>query len=214
MSTLRSALALATVLAAGLPMAAQAQSAAFESMRPAVSVNAGAFQFDLSGTGTAPMIAGRAELPLNRYLLAEGGLSVARPEQQFGGTTTFFVPEAQIQAQLPLADGRVAPYLGLGAGYAIDRRTSAFGGTRSDPTFSGATGVRYWVTDASACAPSSVYAGWAPASPARRPSGRSARRGACSSRIASPSIRGRAWLHREAAPFPLPSGAPSPPTLC
>ncbi len=148
MSTLRSALALATMLAAGLPITAQAQSAAFESMRPAVSVNAGAFQFDLSGTGTAPMIAGRAELPLNRYLLAEGGLSVARPEQQFGGTTTFFVPEAQIQAQLPLAEGRVAPYIGLGAGYAIDRRTSAFGGTRSDPTFSAATGVRYWVTDA------------------------------------------------------------------
>jgi hypothetical protein len=140
-------LALATVMAAGLPFAAQAQSAALQA-RPAVSLAAGAFQFDLSGTGTAPMVAGRAEFPLNQFFLAEGGLSVARPKQQFGGTTTFFVPEAQLQAQLPLAGGHVAPYLGVGAGYAIDRRTSAFGGTRSDPTFSGATGVRYWLTDA------------------------------------------------------------------
>jgi hypothetical protein len=141
-------LALASVLAAGLSVGADAQSASLESARrPAVSLAAGAFQFDLSGTGTAPMIAARGELPLNRFFLAEGGLVVARPEQQFGGTTTFFVPEAQIQAQAPLADGRVAPYLGVGAGYAIDRRSSAFGGTRSDPTFSAATGVRYWVTD-------------------------------------------------------------------
>ncbi|HKH92076.1 MAG TPA: hypothetical protein VKA54_09740 [Gemmatimonadaceae bacterium] len=46
-----------------------------------------------------------------------------------------------------MSGGRVAPYLGVGAGYAIDRRTSTYGGTRSDPTFSAATGVRYWVTD-------------------------------------------------------------------
>ena len=148
MSFLRSTLALATVVATGLPAAARAQSASLETaQRPAVSLAAGAFQFDLSGTGTAPMVAARAEWPLSRFFLAEGGLVVARPKQQFGGTTTFFVPEAQLQAQLPLAGGRVAPYLGVGAGYAIDRRTSAFGGTRSDPTFSAATGARYWVTD-------------------------------------------------------------------
>ena len=148
MSKLRATLVLAGLLATTLSVGAQAQSASLDlDRRPALSLAAGAFQFDLSGTGTAPMVAARAELPLNRYLLAEGGLVVARPKQQFGGTTTFFVPEAQIQAQAPLAGGRVAPYLGVGAGYAIDRRTSAFGGTRSDPTFSAATGVRYWLTD-------------------------------------------------------------------
>jgi hypothetical protein len=145
---MRSALALATLLAAGLPVAARSQSAAFESARPVVSVNAGAFQFDLSGTGTAPMIAGRAELPINRYFLAEGGLLVARPEQQFGAKSTFLAPEVQLQAQAPLADGRIAPYLGMGVGLAMDLRNSRFGGNRTDPTVSGATGVRYWLTEA------------------------------------------------------------------
>ena len=148
MSTFRSTLVLAGLLTVGLSVGAHAQSEPRElDRRPAVSLAAGVFQFDLSGTGTAPMVAARVELPLNRYFLAEGGLAVARPKQQFGGKTTFFVPEVQIQAQAPLAAGRVAPYLGVGAGYAIDRRTSTFGGTRSDPTFSAATGVRYWVTD-------------------------------------------------------------------
>jgi hypothetical protein len=148
MSRLRFALALATVLATGLPVAAQAQSAALESMRPAVSVNAGAFQFDLSGTGTAPMIAGRAELPVNRYFIAEAGLLAARPEQQFGAKSTFLAPELQLQLQAPLADGRIAPYLGAGAGLAMDLRNSRYGGNQTDPTISGATGVRYWLTDA------------------------------------------------------------------
>ena len=138
---------LAALVAAGVPAGARAQSVAESPAprRPAISVSAGAFQYDLSGTGTAPMVAVRAERPLARYALVEGGLTLARPEQQFGGTTTFLVPEAQLQAQLPL--GRVAPYLGVGAGAAFDRRGDGFGGTRSDLTVSGAGGLRAQLTD-------------------------------------------------------------------
>ena len=149
MNTVRFASVLAALLTLGLGSSAAAQTSAqaTASLRPSVSLSGGAFQYDLSGTGTAPMIAARAELPLSRHFLAEGGLTVARPEQQFGATTTFIVPEAQLQAQLPLADGRIAPYLGAGVGAAFDRRTRALGGTQTDLSVSGATGVRYWVTD-------------------------------------------------------------------
>src|SRR5829696_714036 len=91
MSSVRSATVLAAILALGLGGSASAQSATF--LRPSVSVSVGAFQYDLSGTCTAPMVAARGELPLTRHFLAEGGLAVARPEQQFGATTTFIDPE-------------------------------------------------------------------------------------------------------------------------
>jgi hypothetical protein len=148
MSLLRSSSVLAALLALGLPATTQAQS--FESAaarRPSLSLSAGAFQYDLSGTGTAPMFAARAEFPLTRHVLAEGGLAVARPEQQPGARSTFIAPETQLQAQLPLAGGRVAPYLGAGFGAAFDRRSAALGGTQSDLTVSGATGIRTWITD-------------------------------------------------------------------
>ena len=137
--------ALAALVAAAAPAAADAQSAAVR--RPAVSLSAGAFQFDLSGTGTAPMVAARYEHPLTRYVLFEGGLAVARPEQQFGQKTTFLAPEAQFQLQLPLAGDRVAPYIGAGAGAAFDLRDDEFGGTQSELTISGAGGLRAWLND-------------------------------------------------------------------
>jgi hypothetical protein len=143
MSTLRSATLLAALLAVSVPAASRAQSV---ESRPSVSLNAGAFQFDLSGTGTAPMLALRGDMPLSRHFLAEGSISAARPTQQFGATT-FIAPEAQVQAQLPLAGGRVAPYLGAGAGLAIDVRNKGYIGDRSILTVSGATGLRYWLTD-------------------------------------------------------------------
>jgi outer membrane protein with beta-barrel domain len=124
------------------PVAAHAQA-----NRPAVSLSAGAFQYDLSGTGTTPMLAARAELPLSRLFLVEGGLTAARPAQQFGATTTFLAPEVQLQVQAPLAGGRVAPYLGLGGGGAFDLRGAAYGGDRNTVTVSGATGLRYWLSD-------------------------------------------------------------------
>ena len=118
-----------------LPEPAQAQA----QIGRTVGVSVGAMQFDLSGTGTAPAAALRFTLPLSRVVLFEAGTLVARPEQQFGSTTTFIVPEAAIQFQVPR---RIAPYLGIGTGWAMDLRGDSQGGTVSRVTFSGAAGVR------------------------------------------------------------------------
>jgi hypothetical protein len=121
-------------------------TAAAQTVEPsrALSISAGASQFDLSGTGTAPMGAIRADLPLARFALVEVGLGVARPEQQFDRRTTLVIPEAQVQFQLPI--GPVLPYLGVGTGLAMDFRPDEVGGTQTDWTASAAGGLRWWIT--------------------------------------------------------------------
>ena len=111
----------------------------------AVSLSYGVSQFDLSGTGDARMIALRVERMFSRRAILEGGVVVARPGQQFGDTTTLVIPE--VQAQLQLAVGRVAPYLGAGMGVAFDFRDDAHGGTQTDVSISVAGGLRGWITD-------------------------------------------------------------------
>jgi len=160
MAQFRSTL-VAALLAIGAPIAAHAQ-AGTQTKRPAVSLSAGAFRFNLpDGVGTTPLVAGRIELPLSRFFLAEGGLALARPEQwftsatvttlnpdpRFATTTTYLIPELQLQVQAPLAAGRVAPYLGLGTGIANDRWPSKYGGSKGTYTVSGSTGLRYWLSD-------------------------------------------------------------------
>jgi hypothetical protein len=85
--------------------------------KPEVSATAGAMQFDASGTGTAPVFALRAAVPIvGSWLLVEGNLSYASLHEQFSDVgTRIGVAESQLQAQLPFA--RVRPYLGLGAGW-------------------------------------------------------------------------------------------------
>lgn len=137
-------IARALAASATLLALAPALSAAQTARRPALSVGAGVSQYDLSGTGTAPMLSARVDYPLRRALLLEAGLSAARPEQQFGGRSTLLVPELGVQLQYP---ARVAPYLGLGVGAAVDVRSGRAGGARTDLTASGAAGVRAWLTD-------------------------------------------------------------------
>jgi hypothetical protein len=139
-STCRVVLPLAV---AAVAFSGSAAAQGFEPQR-AVSISAGASQFDLSGTGTAPMGAIRADLPLARFALVEVGVGVTRPEQQFGATTTLVIPEAQLQFQLPI--GPVLPYLGVGSGLAMDFRPDDVGGTRTDWTASAAGGLRWWIT--------------------------------------------------------------------
>jgi len=128
------------LVAAATPALAQSGAVA----RPSLSVAAGVSQFDLSGTGTAPVVSARVDYPLGRALIAEGGVAVARPDQQLGARTTLVVPEVGLQLQYP---ARLAPYVGVGTGAAIDFRGSENGGTDADLTLSGAAGVRAWVTD-------------------------------------------------------------------
>jgi hypothetical protein len=152
MSLLRSLTLLTALLAIGAPSAVHAQTT-----RPAISLSAGAFQYDLAGTGTTPMIAARVELPLSRFFLIEGGFTAARPAQEIFTPsssvgreevkTTFLAPEIQLQLQVPIAGGRVAPYLGLGGGSAIDLIDDAYGSSDNTVTASGALGLRYWLSD-------------------------------------------------------------------
>jgi hypothetical protein len=109
------------------------------------SASLGLFQFDLAGTGLAPAVALRGSTPISSVIVLEGGLLAARPRQQFGQTTTFLVPEAQLQLAVPFT--AVLPYMVLGFGGAFDFRGAEFGGTGSDFTVSGALGVRTWFGD-------------------------------------------------------------------
>jgi hypothetical protein len=133
--------ALSFALIALAPALASAQTP-IESVRSA-SLSAGASFFDLSGTGVAPMLAARGAFPLNRLFAIDGGMIAAFPTQQFGKTTTFLVPEAGLEFQLPL---RIAPYIGADIGRAFDLRSGDIGGTRNEASYSGALGARAWVT--------------------------------------------------------------------
>jgi len=101
--------------------------------RYAAALVAGASQFDLSGTGTTPVVGARVEAEVTSWLIAEGALGVIRPTEQFSRPALFTIPEAQLQVQWR-AHG-VRPYLGAGGGWVI-----ASGG--STGTLSGAGGVR------------------------------------------------------------------------
>jgi hypothetical protein len=112
-------------------------AAAQDAMR--LSLSAGVSDYDLSGTGSSFTASGRADFPLRRSIRIEGGIGALFPKQQFGDTTTVILPEGQIQLEL---DRRVSPYLGVGAGLAMDFRDEVDGGTLLDPTVNGAVGVR------------------------------------------------------------------------
>lgn len=115
--------------------------AAQEEPDPHAAAVLGLFQFELEGSGFAPMVAVRAGMPIGSVLLVEGNLVAARPEQDTG-TSTVLIPEAQLQLDLPFT--RILPYMGLGTGAVLDLRGSDGGGTKADFTISGSIGLRTW----------------------------------------------------------------------
>src|SRR5205085_9267955 len=121
---------------------ASAQSAL--ASRPTVSLSAGAFFFDLSGTGVAPMAVVRGDLPLNRFIAFDGGLIGALPTQDFLERTTLLAPEIGMQLQVPR---RFAPYLSADIGRIFAIRGSSLGGTRNDVSYSAALGARVWLRE-------------------------------------------------------------------
>lgn len=137
---------LAYVIAAAVALFYPGATAlAQESAPPAhVLIQTGLFDFELDGDGYAPMLAARAVVPVATVLMLEGSVLAARPGQDFA-TTTLLIPEAQVQLVLPFV--RLVPYIGLGAGAAIDFRDSDAGGRRSFATFSGAVGAKYWLRE-------------------------------------------------------------------
>ena len=129
--------ALSSIVLLGGRLSAQSTSNATNAFgpRPALSLSAGVSQFDLSGTGTTNIVALRGEYPLVPALLVEGGMTIARPQQAFSDRGTLLMPELQLQLQLPK---RVAPFIGLGTGFAHDGAVARYGGDSNRITFSGA----------------------------------------------------------------------------
>jgi len=120
-----------------------------DSSRYAVSFSYGSFEYDLSRTGKSRMVALRIERPIAKFVMAEAGILYARPYNQSGDSTHFWVPEIQVQVQLPLRV--IAPYIGVGGGVAYDSGHDSPTGPQqrghvTDPTFSAAAGVRAWFT--------------------------------------------------------------------
>jgi hypothetical protein len=101
---------IAALMMIGGPVAATAQTH--------VSLTAGFTEYDLSGVNTGGIYAARIAAPVHPNLLVEGGISYVATEQQFGDAA-LFIPE--LQAQLQGSWGRFSPYLGLGAGLAVER---------------------------------------------------------------------------------------------
>jgi hypothetical protein len=128
------ALFCASILVGSSAISLKAQGA------PEISVAVGAMQFDAGGTGTAPVIALRAAVPLvGSWLLGEGNFSYASLDEQFSNVgSRIGVAEGQMQFQLPLA--RIRPYLGLGAGWLHYFNNAPARATT--PTYSAAAGVR------------------------------------------------------------------------
>ena len=115
---------------------------AFAQNTTSLVLGGGVSNFDLSGTGNAPVFAARVTRELGSNLVIEGGVTFAKPDQDFG-PSTLILPEAQLQYHFPV--GRFTPYLGAGIGAS---RHSADGlETDWNPTISFAGGTRIAVND-------------------------------------------------------------------
>ena len=106
-----------------------------------VTVAAGAIDFDLSGTGTTWVGAVRATRALGDRVAVEFGASVAKPDQDFGGST-LIAPEVHLQGHWRF--GRVRPFAGGGLGFAHVRANLA--SNETDFTWSAAGGARVDLT--------------------------------------------------------------------
>jgi opacity protein-like surface antigen len=117
-----------------------------------LAVSAGRIDFDLSGTGHARGLVVRTTRHLSshvnlefRGLYAEYCGDQIQGEcvpNQLSGSTSLFVPEAQLQYRWNV--GRVSPYIGGGIGAA---RVKSSLDTQWDPTFSAAVGTAVYLTD-------------------------------------------------------------------
>lgn len=129
---------------------AQAQNSSWGDL----AVSTGRMDFDLNGTGHTHGVAVRAKRHFSPHLALEVGGVFARycgyrsvsggeclPSQQ-EGTTSLFMPEAQLQYRWNM--GRVSPYVGGGMGLS---RRGGLNTSRWDPTFSAAVGSAVYLTD-------------------------------------------------------------------
>jgi hypothetical protein len=108
----------------------------------ALALVAGAWSYDLSGTGTTGFGGLRLEMPVQRLVVIEPGLTYARYTSQGGQGVSYLIPEFQGQLQIP---GRVVrPFLGAGLGLAL---VWAGLGSTADLALSSSAGVRVRLGD-------------------------------------------------------------------
>src|SRR5437868_11543291 len=124
--------------------------------RPSVSRSAGAFFFDLSGTGVAPMAVARGDLPLNRFIAFDGGLIGALPTQDFLERTTVLAPEIGMQLQVPR---RFAPYLSADMVESLPFAAAASAALETTSATRQRSAPVYGCVNTRACAPNFVSAG-------------------------------------------------------
>jgi len=114
---------------------------------PRLGVVGGAFVYDLQGEGTAGILGLRLSLPVHRYAAVEAGLHFARyraeivreDESLHTPDVPLLLVDFQIQGRYPL--GRLAPYVGVGAGGALDFRDEREGEKFVDLTYTASAGV-------------------------------------------------------------------------
>jgi hypothetical protein len=106
------------LIAALVLISTQSAYAQGPAARHEFGVGGGLMNFDLSGTGNSWVIVARGTRALSDRVAIEGGVSIARPDQQFG-TTTFIAPEVHVQYFWAL--GRFRPYGGGGIGFAYEK---------------------------------------------------------------------------------------------
>ncbi|HXT19014.1 MAG TPA: hypothetical protein VN706_25530 [Gemmatimonadaceae bacterium] len=122
---------------AGVILIVAAKASAAQLPIPSFAVVGGVSNYNLNGSGSAPIGALRVDVPLIA-LVAEGSLGVFRPTVN-DTARTYVIPEVQLQWQLlPLL---VRPYLGVGAGWF--RAVSGPDPHRNDLTLSASAGVRF-----------------------------------------------------------------------
>ena len=130
------AFVIALVVSNASPAAAQDQSWGD------LKVSLARIDYDLSGTGSAAGLTVRTTRDLSPSVRLEFGGVFAKPEQQLVGTSTLFLPEAQLQYRWNM--GRLAPYVGGGIGAALVKSSLV---TDWDPTLSAAVGTDVRITD-------------------------------------------------------------------
>lgn len=125
-----------------VPVAVEAQQSETQWYDGHVSVMAGVSIFDRPDVGATGIYALRADMPIYPSLLAEVGLAYARPGRT-GGAKDVFLPGAMVQLQG--TSGQFSPYVGLGAGLAVEVLEDD-GSTDVSFSPSFATGVRIAVS--------------------------------------------------------------------
>ena len=104
-------------------------------------LSAARIDYDLSGTGSAAGLAGRASRYLTPNVVLEVRGLFARPELQ-SGPATLVAPDLQVQYRWKI--GRFSPYLGGGVGFAAIKKDFM---TDWDATSSVAGGTAFRLTD-------------------------------------------------------------------